>query len=384
MKKTPLFLLAISAVALASCSEDEPISVRQAPKEVITFRSAMGTRATETTNSNLDRIYVSAFVGDSTLNSSERKFDGIGYTSYFSNAEFDKGSDSYFTSADAKQYDWLENNQKIDFFAYAPSQDELGADVMVKEDNSGLTLESFAIPESIADQVDFITAKASGTKKNNETTGVELTFDHRLAQIEIRAKSESNTYTYKVAGARIGRVEYMGTFDFNTNEWTLDDWHDTAIYDTKCDTTTLAATPISLMGASGNAMLMPQTLTPWDITGDPDNVARGSYLSVLVNITRTDSGYQIYPFPNESQSTFAPVREFGWVTIPISGTWEQGKKYIYSLDFTNGSGFVDPDDPNPGESVIGGHIKFTVKVNDWMDTNADKVYDMSSSGISQE
>lgn len=381
MKKTPLFLMAMSAVALASCSDDEPVSVRQSANEAISFRSAMGTRASETTNANLNKIFVTAVYGDSTVNTPHSKMSGYKSTMYFENIEFDKGADSFFTAAGGKQYDWLAPTQKIEFFAYSPSQDELGADISIKDDNSGMTLESFAVPENIADQVDFITANASGTRKANETSGVELTFDHRLAQIELQAKSENTNYTYKVIGARIGRPEYMGTFDFNTNQWTLDDWHDTAIYTAACDTTTLSATPVSIMGADGNAMLMPQTLTPWDITGDPDNVAREAYLSVLVNITRTDNGTQIYPFANESEYTHNPVRQYGWASIPLSGTWEQGKKYIYTLDFTNGAGHIDPDDPNPGTEILGGPIKFTVKVNDWVDANSGKVYDMSSDKI---
>ncbi|MDE6650658.1 MAG: fimbrillin family protein [Muribaculaceae bacterium] len=381
MKKTPLFLIAMSAIALASCSEDEPVSVRQATNEAISFRPAMGTRASETTNANLDKIFVTAVYGDSTLDSSTSKMSGFKYSMYFDNTEFDKGADSFFTAANGKEYTWLAPDQQINFFAYSPSQDDLGADIIMKEDNTGMTLESFAVPENIADQVDFITANASGTRKINETSGVELTFDHRLAQIELRAKSENDNYTYKVIGARIGRPQYMGTFDFNTNEWTLDDWHDTAVYTSACDTTTLSSTPVSIMGADGNAMLMPQTLTPWDSTGDPDNVAREAYLSVLVNITRTDNGMQIYPFADESKYTFKPVREYGWASIPLSGTWEQGKKYIYTLDFTNGAGCIDPDDPNPGTKIIGGPIKFTVKVNDWVETNSDKVYDMNADKI---
>ncbi len=381
MKKTPLFLMAMSAIALASCSEDEPVSVRQATNEAISFRSGLGTRASETTNANLDKIFVSAVYGDSTVNASSKKMDGYKYSKYFESIEFDKGADSFFTAANGKEYDWLAPKQEINFFAYSPSQDDLGADITMKEDNSGMILESFAVPEEIADQVDFITANASGTRDANEQSGVELTFDHRLSQIELRAKSENTTYTYKVIGARIGRAQYMGSFDFNTNEWTLDDWHDTAVYTSACDTTTLTATPVSIMGPSGNAMLMPQTLTPWAPTGDPDNVAREAYLSVLVNITRTDDGMQIYPFADESKFTGEPVREYGWAAIPLASTWEQGKKYIYTLDFTNGAGSIDPDDPNPGKPIIGGPIKFTVQVNDWIDTNADKVYDMNGTQV---
>ncbi len=353
MKQKSLLLVAAAALTLASCADDEPVSVRQSD-DAISFRSGMASRATETTNANLSSIYVTAFANGKT---------------YFENENFVKGSDSYFTSP--AKYSWLEKNETIDFYSYSPSQDELGADITIPDGKQSLMLENFAVADQIADQVDFITANASGTREANETTGVELTFDHRLSQIEIMAKSENPTYTFKVVGARIGRAQYMGNFDFSTNEWTLDDWHDTAVYDTSIDEITLTSEPQSLMGEAGNAMLMPQTLTPWSPTGDPDNVAREAYLSVLVQVTRTDSGYQIYPFASDTtKDSTGNVRKYGWASIPLSGTWEQGKKYIYTLDFTYGAGNVDPDDPQPGEPVIGGEIKFKVNVTDWVDAES--------------
>ncbi len=354
MKNAQLFLIALSALTLASCAYDEPESIRTKSDEAISFRSGMASRATETTNANLKSMYVTAFTGT---------------TPYFENANFVKGSDSFFTST--SKYSWLEDNEEIDFFAYAPSQDEIGADITPLTDKAGVKLENFAVAENIADQVDFITANASGTRKTNETTGVELTFDHRLSQIEIQAKSENPDYTFKVTGVRIGRAEYMGSFDFTTNQWTLDDWHDTAVYTSSCDEVTLSGTPQSIMGESGNAMLLPQTLTPWSPVNDPDNVAREAYLSVLVRITRTDNGYVIYPYPNDKiKDADGNPRQYAWASIPLSGTWEQGKKYIYTLDFTEGAGNIDPDDPNPGNPVIGGDIKFKVDINQWVDADS--------------
>lgn len=356
MKRSTLFITALSALALASCADaDEPISTHSedAPAdEGITFRSGMASRATETTNSNLTDFYVTAFTGTNT---------------YFSNEKFTKGSDSFYTNPN--KFEWLDENEEIDFLAYSPSQDELGADITQEAGKANLQLENFVVADEIADQVDFITAKASGTRKNNENTGVELTFDHRLSQIEVRAKSENTAFNFKVTGVRIGRAEYTGTFDFATNTWTLDDWHDTAVYTSSCDTITLGADAQSIMGPSGNAMLLPQTLTPWSPTDDPDNVAREAYLSVLVQITRKDNGYRVYPYPDDTQKDASGnLRQYAWASIPLSGTWEQGKKYIYTLDFTLGAGNVDPDDPTPGVPVLPGDIKFTVQVNNWVDT----------------
>lgn len=362
--------MALSTIALASCTDDEELSARQETKEPISFRSAMGTRATETTNANLDKIYVTAFTTDSAYIAKNKAFNPSEADIYFKDVEFDKGSDSFFTAADGKTYDWLGDKQVMKFYSYSPSQDELGADIIPTEGQDGLTLQKFTVAEDIADQVDFITAIATGTKNANDQKGVELTFDHRLSQIEVRAKSENKTYTYQVCGVRIGRAEYIADFDFNTNKWTLDDWHNTAIYTSSCDTITLTPDPVSIMGPSGNAMLLPQKLYGWDPVADPDNVARDAYLSVLVRITRNDNGYVMYPFSDDTfTNEDGSKREYAWASIPISGTWEQGKKYIYTLDFTNGAGNVDPDDPTPGKPVLA-PIKLKVTVNNWVDSES--------------
>lgn len=350
MKKVSLIIAIGAALSLASCAQDEPVSTHETIEEdAISFRPAMNvaSRATETTNSNLSSITVTAMIGDQNL------FHDVDYT---------KGTDGFFNST--TPYYWPGDNTAVDFYAYSPNADALGADVVINSKQK--ELQSFAVPENIADQVDFITANASGTKDANGTTGVELTFGHRLSQIELRAKADNPNYTYKVRGARIGRAEYIGTFDFATNEWTLDDWHDTSVYTDSCSEVTLSATPLSIMGESGNAMLLPQTLTPWSPTDDPDNVAREAYLSVLIQITSAD-GAQVYPFPSDKQIDPATgqKRQYAWASIPLSGTWEAGKKYVYTLDFSNGAGFVDPDDPTPGEPVLGDPIKFSVDVTSW-------------------
>lgn len=349
MTKVP-FIAALAAMSLAACSEDEPVSVNTLEETPIDFRPAMGSRATETTNANLESINVTSFIGDA---------------NYFTKIDFNKGTDGFFTSTD--KYYWPGDTTTLSFYAFSPNEDGLGADVTMTADTK--TVENFSVPEQIADQIDFVTAYATGRKDINEKSGVQLDFKHQLAQIEIRAKSANQNYVYKVAGARIGRVEYLANFDFTTEKWTLDDWHDTAIYDASCDTVTLSADPVDVMGTAGNAMLMPQSLTPWSPKDDPDNVARESYLSILVRIASKD-GAVIYPFPSDTQKdATGNKRQFAWASIPLSGTWEAGKKYVYTLDLTDGAGNVDPDDPQPGTRVLGDPIKYTVNVEDWIEAD---------------
>ena len=56
-----------------------------------------------------------------------------------------------------------------------------------------------------------------------------------------------------------------------------------------------------------------------------------------VNITTKDGG-QIYP---------AKVGEYDWTAVAIGTNWEAGKKYVYTLNFTDGAGKVDPEKPDP-------------------------------------
>ena len=348
MKTTRLLFIGAMALTLGACAEDEPEAVATQAQEAIDFRPAMSSRATETTNANLSSIYVTA-LGETSEND------------LFANLEFKKGTNGFFEST--PEYYWPGDDSELTFYAYAPSQDELGADVTINETTK--TLENFTVAEDISKQVDFITATKTGKKSVNETSGVELNFAHQLSQIELRAKTDNTAYIYKVAGMRIGRPEYMGTFDFGTMKWTLDEWHDTFVYESSCDTVTLGSTPVSIMGASGNAMLLPQTFIEWSPKNDPDNVAREVYLSVLINITSAD-GMRVYPFPTDTKKDAdGNLRTYAWASIPLSGTWEAGKHYIYTLDFTNGSGYVDPDDPTPGKPVLGGAVKFTVDVDNW-------------------
>lgn len=338
MKTTKLlFAVALLGLGMASCAQDDALSENKG--NAISFRPAMGTRATETTNANLSDIKVAAFLGNDT---------------FFEPLDFIKGSDNFFTST--PEYHWPGDDAELSFYAYSPTS---LSGVTLTPDTKTLT--GFSPAANIADQVDFITSNATGKRSANEASGVELTFDHRLVQIEIRAKADNEAYTFKISGVRIGEPVAQGDFNFATNAWTLGS--NKAIYEETYSTpVALTADAQNVMGAEGNAMLLPQQLVAWDPTGDASNTAAGAYLSVKLQVN-TAAGAQVYPF-NTNQNC-------QWAAIPISTNWEPGKKYIYTLDLSHGAGYVDPHDPQPGTPVLGGPIKFTVNVVDWADTTVD-------------
>lgn len=340
MKNTLLFAAAASILAMTACTNEESVELNQG--RTINFRPAMTTRATETNNSNLNDFKVAAYLGS---------------TPYFLNETFAKTSGSSFYNS-ATDYYWPGDDSELSFIAYAPV------------DLSGVTMSStekvladFTPASDINSQIDFISAKATGKKSVNEGPGVPLDFNHNLAQIEVRGLTNNKTYSFKITGVRIGEPIATGSFDFDQDAWTL--------ATNKTDYESTYSTPIilgseaqSLMGENGNAMILPQQLVAWDHTGDASNTKAGAYLSVKLQINILDAdgneGLQIYPFPSNANCI--------WAAIPIDTNWEPGKKYIYTLDFTHGAGYVDPKDPDPGTPVLGGPIKFTVNVVDWVDT----------------
>lgn len=341
--------MTMAALAMASCSKNESTGINNG--NAIDFRAAMQTRATETTTANLTSFFVTAIDKNN--------------ATHFINAEFTKDG-SFFTST--PPYFWPGDGSNLSFFAYSPSAADLNATVTINATTK--TLADFSPETAIASQKDFVTANATGNK-TNEATGVALTFAHRLSQIQINAKNTNANYIYNVVGVRIGMPVSKATFDFGTPAWTLA--NDKSNYEVEYATpVTLSATAASVMDAAGgNAMLLPQQLTAWTPDTDKPNEAKGAYLALKINITTKDDA-RVYPA--------ASCGEYDWVAVAIDTNWEAGQKYIYTLDFTNGAGKVDPekpqpsdpDDPfNPGEDVLGGPIKFTVSVDEWVDASQD-------------
>jgi hypothetical protein len=335
-----LFLVAGAVLALASCTKDVAVNGRE--DREISFRSAV-TRGEAVTTANLTNIYVSAFNDEG--------------AEYFTNTLYKKG-ETYFTCASTPAPRWV-GNDTYHFFAYAPASTELNGKLTL--DKTGKSLTDFKPGSTISNHVDFITATATGSSSDES---VHLTFQHRLSMVEIQAKNTSSDYTVKVKGVRIGKNRDCGDFDFETSEWTLDDTKSKydVTYNAERELTGEAATMMETAG--DNAILLPQQLTAWDVTDDKSNDNEGAYISLYVNITQAN-GTRLFPFVGTTS-------DYGWVSVPIGTNWEAGKKYIYILDFSNGGGYVDPEDPDdPGEKVLGGVIKFEVDVEDWVDSEND-------------
>ena len=367
--KKQLFFLAAGAIAMASCTSDEVVSVN--PGSAIEFATALGTntRATtpiETTNglSAAGGFYVMAQQNDESLTTE-------GQTSGKQEIVID---DKEVTMTDAGKWKTADTyywpNFGVDFYAYSKP----GAGV-TKTNYNQFTI----IPATSGDQCDFLYANTMNVKK---TTGaVTLNFRHALSQINCKVyNSKQDFITATVQGWKIGFVDGSGVFTYNdantdgrnagTDKKVLayTDWSgNTDVYTALTTTKTQAknidnafytrelADPVELTAATKATaveivpndpmILVPQEIQGFvkdEVDGMKDNDAiRGAYLAVKVKYTYVLTAATAYE---------------GWAYFPLKAntdsadkTWKPGYKYTYIIDLSNG-GYKEPDsDPEkPG------------------------------------
>lgn len=287
------------------------------------------------------------------------------------------------------------------------------------------------MPANIADQYDFVTAYASANRKVGI---VSLDFKHQFAMVELTATGGNPYYNVEIAGVCIGNPVVEA--DFNLGEaahapatvtgaaqagnWNLPDQLNRRkvryIFGTndkivKVDENTAAKT---LMGKGGNAMVIPAHTDKWDPANDPainqpKYKTDKMYFSVLVRVIRRADGKQMFPYSSASerdgmrsewfaidasgnikahkdsdgkyydaeQKEYTPADgeefEFCWASIPVETDWKAGMKYVYQLQYASGIGVRDPEDPHPGDPILGEEIKFSVTLSPWGDAGTEPI-----------
>lgn len=367
-----IYFVAAASLALASCSNDETLDTGN--QKGISFRTVAGlnSRVAEVTQSNLKGMLVTAY--ESGTSSAD--------AAYFTDVDYTReGQTNTFVSN--PEYNWL-RGKTLNFIAFATSADTWTAAKAVtfdKATNTYKTVIKYTPDADISKHQDLMIGTASGTE-NNAANGLDLTLKHILSQIEVRAKNTNAAYAYSIKGVRIVAVEGTGTYtSTKTTPWDLTGTSKVkyeVVYD---DAKELTAEGMSVMKTEGdNAMLIPQYVMGWipgtmgvSTANDFDSYMGGTYISLLLNVKSALSGKYIYP----AGSTEA-AQTYGWAAVSTNNTtWSLGKKYIYTLDLSNGCGSVDPVDPGTGvtpdgtkdpvkgDVIFGKKIKFNVTVADW-------------------
>ena len=303
-----------------------------------TVPHATSSRAVETTIDNLDAFKVTAFLP--------------GADNYMENVAYTKADGAWSTNDG--NFFWPTSSEYLNFYAYAPAEP---CKMATTEDADGASfsighqfqkLENFSPNAAAAEQKDFIYAYAKGNLEENGTDGVDIKFKHALSQITIAAKNDNKAYTVKVSGVKIGNVMSKSTFSFpstggdgNDASWSQDS--QTGSYTTEWESGAVElSSDVKDFKDQGNVpfMLIPQSLT------STNKAADGAYIALKVSIVM--QGGKVWCSDK-------------WAYVRIGDSWEMGKRYNYTLDFSNGAG-QDAD----GNLIISGKgIKLTVNMGDW-------------------
>lgn len=364
--KKHLWILAVAALGLASCSNDDVVAENTGLNDAntINFRTFVSgaTRSTDITTlqSSGFKVYATE-TGSTNLYFAEDDFTWDGTSSYTSTTKH------YWPSTGA-----------LDFYAYASN----GSSTITHTANTKV----FEITPATAatSQSDFVFAntnnKSKGSSADDATyygkNGVVLNFRHAMSKVTIKIVNSNTTLTATVKDVTLGYVDNKGTYTYSgsttgTNTDGKDsyllkptDWSNTGA--TKTGYTQTASTTSYTSATAATALPEPFILVPHELT------TATTYSAAAANSPFNGANIKIeLKLQNTENSAYimgsADAYETAMWNLPV-GSWEPGKHYIYTVDVAGGGYYpanhdTDADlDPILEDAII----KFvSVTVDDW-------------------
>lgn len=378
-------LATLAALTLASCSQEEVMSVRQ---DGIAY-NVLAKNQTRAADSYCNKILPGSF-------------------KVWAQADGDLYIDGDLIANEGGQ--WIDKNgtrywpdgSTLNFFA------EVNGNNVFDYNGGAPKFNSFRVNDEVPEQLDLMYAVQPNQTRNGSP--VNLNFRHALSQVCFRAQNNSQNLNVEIKSITVGHLYNQGTYQFptesteenythpnhndgidddapilNCGQWTLEGTDGNSYTanvnpDSNGDetSTTVMLTPGSSKnltcpeGSSSNPhengftnvmTLMPQQVKAWNPqAGSYD----GAYFKLDVVMTDKDS--------NKVLHTDKAV-------VPVEIDWEQGYRYIYTFIFNEGGNGGWTDDPENPEPVLG-EITYKVSVDDFipvvpgngnteMDTNND-------------
>ena len=336
MKKKVL-LAALSALALAACVNDETIEMN--PGNAVGFRASTenSTRAAVTTSNTLQDFKVWGYY---------KQNDNSDYTTFMEGQVVNKAGNEWVYSP-VRFWPTL---GEVDFYSVSPASVETD----ITKDAQQIV--DYTVAMNPSEQIDLLYAVNMGCDDRNPgSDGVAVNFRHALSQVVFKAKTVNPSIEVEIESVTLNYIVGKGTFTFpketttalgtlNTYEDAMEDetfgtWAlstnatDLTNYTTLFDTKTIPTdgTTIDLTTADDGALLLlPQILAEnnytYDYEGGSTNVQISPELSIKCKIYNVSGEDKVQVFGTRGSS--ATLRG-----IPFEGTWQQGRKYTYTLIF---------------------------------------------------
>ncbi len=367
---------AMAAVALLACSKDQVIEQNRANDEItfsVVAENQTKANAVYCANNLLPMFNVCA------------TYTKTGETTaqwYFQNDNIEKVGGAWVNQTTTRY--WSADGSH-DFYAIYNGSMNLSAIDAVP---AAPTVD-FTPATTVTDQKDLLYAVTKDHTKSNNA--VALNFRHALSQIEFKARNTNPQFYVEITNVKVGQTPGTGVFTFPSVD-TDDNFEDHAqigihtyitgtwVVNTPTDYTVNFAT-VPLIGnnasvgltlstdddnVSNSMLLLPTpTTTAWTPVAGTPNVYNGTYLAVKCKIYNVAD-----PIAGKVDSDICLHN--GWANIPVSFTWEPGKKYIYTFVFGEGNGGYDDN----GTPVLT-PISYTVTVDDFqkgVDSDVNMTY----------
>ena len=382
--KLKLFLLATSAVALASCSSDAVVEDQQAAN-AIQFGVTTG-------NSSRAASYYCNAEKPSQFN----VWASVGGKTYFENESFSLNGTTWTIDGTTERY-WPE--EEVSFFAAKNQTAYEGEEFATVNWNEGAPTIDMTVKTEAKDQQDLLyaytkVARADAAVPAQNRRVATLNFRHALSQVVFKAQNKNKNIYVEISEVQVANLNTKGTFKFPTvvTDDNLQDHDQKGDLSTKtgigswagqsvpaATTTTGVFTAVEALGNGvavnltnnegteranivNSLIVLPQTLAAWDHAAAPGET--GAYFKVKCLVKNVAAG-------DGTKATADDVTLYNdYIYIPVNVAWEVGKKYIYTFVFSE-KGHAGYDEE--GNNVLV-PIEFNVTVDDFAkgaETNVD-------------
>lgn len=272
----------------------------------------------------------------------------------------------------------------------------------------------FTVADAAANQKDLIYAYTKATRAGVTNGQAPINFRHALSQIVFQAKNDNAKIRVQIDKVEVVNVAGTGVFtlpngekvtDVNVNDhgqaeasaattglgswvnetanktFTTGDFGLTLIKNTVTNLTNnrFGIAEHETANPTHSLLLLPQEIAALDLKNKSKEEVRtaltsGAHFLVYCTIQNVAGGNEaddVYLWADKTNDNVKTKA----IAIPVNQTaaaytWKQGKKYIYTFNFTtNGHGGFDP---STGEDVLI-PISFTVTVDDFTEVNAGNI-----------
>lgn len=392
-----IFIAALAAVAMVSCAKDEAVEINKG--EAIGFTATTGrvTRAATIDGiTEFDQFRVWGFhKADATADE----------TALMTNILVSKAKSGWFYG---DSYFWPSVGT-CDFYGIYPTTAEVTTSpITVDMAHKTVSYDIYTGNFGDWNPTDWVYAvnvnEARRDKQDTQDAKVPMNFRHAMAQIVFQVKNTNKNLKVTIPAGTIDLMcaSQKGVYTLPSEDTAIEanyadrvkgSWEVAKLSEghgcytwANIEGAVLDGAdecPVADFMAEDGAMItVPQTVAAYDYANDGDNEKQLAYFRMKVLIKQEDT--EIWPGYNGTSSNEEVEKDKAyWVAIPVSATWEEGKKYTYTFIFGDGAGIVPPgtpgpddEDPNPvppGTPVLA-PINFTVTIDDIVDVDNENIY----------